>query len=116
MSIDSATMTLASSDDKPNPCETALDDYIKEREAILDRVRKLLIQHALLKRSPDEIDPDVALFGTGLGLDSLDVVEVVIGVEIEFGIKFPNEDERMTAMRSVGALVDLIMHQQGRLP
>jgi acyl carrier protein len=43
-------------------------------------------------------------------------VEVVIGVEIEFGIKFPNEAERMTAMRSVGALVDLIMGQHGSLP
>ena len=114
MSVASVIMTTGSTDDKP--CENSLDDYIKEREAVLDRVRKLLIQHALLKRSPDEIDPDVALFGTGLGLDSLDVVEVVIGVEIEFGIKFPNEAERMTAMRSVGALVDLIMHQQGRLP
>jgi acyl carrier protein len=106
----------SSTDDKPIRGEIALDDYIKERAAVLDRVRKLLIQHALLKRSPDEIDPDVALFGTGLGLDSLDVVEVVIGVEIEFGIKFPNEAERMTAMRSVGALVDLIMGQHGRLP
>ena len=97
-------------------CDAALADYIKEREAILDRVRKLLIQHALLKRAPDEIDPDVALFGTGLGLDSLDVVEVVIGVEVEFGIKFPGDEERMTVMRSVGALVDLIMREQGRLP
>ncbi|MBK9263432.1 MAG: acyl carrier protein [Polyangiaceae bacterium] len=96
--------------------EPPLADYISQREDILDRVRKLLIQHALLNRSPDEIDPDVALFGTGLGLDSLDVVEVVIGVEVEFGIKFPNEEERMSAMRSVGALVDLIMRQQGRLP
>jgi acyl carrier protein len=103
-------------DDKPISCDTALAAYIQEREAVLDRVRKLLIQHALLKRAPDEIDPDVALFGTGLGLDSLDVVEVVIGVEVEFGIKFPNEGERMIAMRSVGALVDLIMREQGRLP
>ena len=102
--------------DEPIPRDAALEAYLEEREAILERVRKLLIHHALLKRAPDEIDPDVALFGTGHGLDSLDVVEVVIGVEIEFGIKFPTEDERMTAMRSVGALVDLIMRQQGRLP
>lgn len=116
MSIDAPNATSVLSSDKPIPCDTAVAEYIKEREAVLDRVRKLLIQHALLKRAPDEIDPDVALFGTGLGLDSLDVVEVVIGVEVEFGIKFPNEGERMTAMRSVGALVDLIMGQQGRLP
>lgn len=111
-------MTLESTNglyDQPIQLDGSLAEYIKERESILERVRHILIQHALLKRSPDEIDPDVALFGTGLGLDSLDVVEVVIGIEVEFGIKFPSEEERMTAMRSVGALVDLVMRQQGRL-
>lgn len=86
-----------------------LGGYLRRREQVLGRVRQLLIASLELPRGPDEIDPDTALFGTGLGLDSVDAVEVVIGFELEFGIRLSDVDERRRALRSVNALVDVVM-------
>ena len=83
--------------------------YLQRRERALDRVRRLLIVSLELPREIDEIDPDTSLFGTGLGLDSVDAVEIVIGLETTFGIKLTDPDERRSALRSVNALVDVVM-------
>jgi acyl carrier protein len=87
----------------------ALDAYLRRREQVLTKVRHLLIASLELPRDADEIDPDTALFGTGMGLDSVDAVEVVIGLETEFGIRLTDADERRRALRSVNALVDTVM-------
>ena len=89
----------------------ALDAYLRRREQVLSKVRHLLIASLELERAADEIDPDTALFGTGMGLDSVDAVEVVIGLETEFGLRLTDADERRRALRSVNALVDFVMAQ-----
>jgi acyl carrier protein len=86
-----------------------LEGYLRRREEVLAKVRHLLIASLELERGADEIDPDTALFGTGMGLDSVDAVEVVIGLETEFGIRLSDPDERRRALRSVNALVDFVM-------
>ena len=85
---------------------------IARREEVLEKVRRMLIVALRLKRDPDEIDPDTPLFGTGLGMDSLDAVEVVIALEVEFGIQVSDPVERKQTLRSVGSLVDLIVAHQ----
>ena len=42
--------------------------------------------------SPDEIDPDARLFGEGLGLDSLDMLELSMAVEQKYGVKLRSDD------------------------
>ena len=86
-----------------------LDAYCQQREAVLAGVRRLLIASLDLQCPPEEIDPDTALFGTGLGLDSVDAVEVIIALEIEFGVKLNEELTRRLALRSVNALVDTVL-------
>jgi acyl carrier protein len=88
--------------------QESLNDYLRRREEALDKVRRLLIVSLDLPREVDEIDPDTSLFGTGLGLDSVDAVEIVIGLETTFGIKLTDPDERRRALRSVNALVDVV--------
>jgi acyl carrier protein len=90
--------------------------YLRVREHALDEVRRLLIVSVQLPCAPDEIDPDTALFGTGLGLDSLDAVEIVIGLETDLGVKLEGEGARRRALRSVNALVDAVLQQRGVLP
>jgi acyl carrier protein len=85
-----------------------LAQTIARREEILEKVRRMLIVSLRLKRDPSEIDPDTALFGTGLGMDSLDAVEVVIALEVDFGIRVADPIERKLSLRSVSSLVDLI--------
>lgn len=94
----------------PSPTNPAdLERFIARREAILDRVRKLLVERLHVEREPDTIDPDTPLFGTGLGLDSVDAVEMVVSLEDAFGLKLPDDALGRRVMRTVGKLVDLVI-------
>jgi acyl carrier protein len=86
-----------------------LDSYIARREDVLARVRKLLVDRLHVEREPDAIDPDTPLFGTGLGLDSVDAVEMVVSLEDTFGLKLPDDALGRRVMRTVGKLVDLVL-------
>ncbi|HUJ27312.1 MAG TPA: phosphopantetheine-binding protein [Myxococcales bacterium] len=87
----------------------ALASAIARREQVLARIRRMLIVSLGLQREPDEIDPDTSLFGTGLGIDSVDAVEIVVALEIDFGVKLTDPVQRRIALRSVNTLVDLVV-------
>jgi acyl carrier protein len=91
--------------------EPGVAAYLERREQMLARIRRLLIVSLGLRREPDEIDPDTSLFGTGLGIDSVDAVEIVVALEIEFGVKLQDPVLRRLALRSVNSLVDLVLAQ-----
>lgn len=90
-----------------------LAQYVQNRARVLGEVRRLIIASVDLERDPEEIDPDTPLFGTGLGLDSLDAAEVIIAVEVDLGIRLDGREQQMLAVRSVNALVDFVMAARG---
>ncbi len=73
---------------------------------VLERVRRLLIEQLHLQREPDEIDPDSVLFATGLGLDSVDAVELTVAIETEFGVQIPDNEKSRAIFRTVNSVVD----------
>ncbi|MBI2570569.1 MAG: acyl carrier protein [Candidatus Schekmanbacteria bacterium] len=58
--------------------------------------------------TPDRIDDDAPLFGTGLGLDSIDALELVVGIEEAFGVEIGDEQVGKEAFASVSSLVSFI--------
>lgn len=58
--------------------------------------------------TPDQIDDDAPLFGTGLGLDSIDALELVVMLEQNYGIVIKDIEEGRPAFRSVRALADFV--------
>jgi acyl carrier protein len=88
---------------------TELSDYIASREAVLDRVRRLLRETMKLRLEPEAIDPDAPLFGTGLGMDSVDAVELVVQLDAVFGLKLADSLFVSSKMRTVNTIVDAIM-------
>ncbi len=82
---------------------------IAARQAVLAQVRAILIDDLKVRREPDEIDPDTAIFGSGLGLDSVDAVELLVSLESKLGVRPPDEAHSRVAMRTVNTLVDLVL-------
>ena len=78
---------------------------LAHRKTLTRRVHALLIQTSGLSLQPDEIDPDAPLFGSGLGLDSVDAVELVVAIEREFGLRLPDR-YRPLSLRSPNAIID----------
>lgn len=58
--------------------------------------------------TPEQIDDTAPLFGTGLGLDSIDALELVVMMEKHYGIIIKGIEEGGPAFRSVRALADFI--------
>ena len=86
--------------------------YAGQRKDLTHRLKKTLVERLDLDRQTDEIPDDCLLFGVGLGLDSVDALEIVVAVEGEFGIRV--EDGDMKDIRSVNSIVDLILSRRTR--
>jgi acyl carrier protein len=83
--------------------------YIERRAQTLGRVRAVLIEALHIQREPDELDADAPLFGTGLALDSVDAVELVVSVETAFGVPFPEGAGARPVLRTLNTLVDHLL-------
>ncbi len=80
-----------------------------ERDQIVERARRLVVSGLRLEIDPAAIVEDAPIFGEGLGLDSIDALELVVLVEEEFGVAVPDEDAARQAFASLGALADYII-------
>ncbi len=58
--------------------------------------------------SPQDITRDTRFFAEGLGLDSIDVLELVVAIEQKWGVKIDNKELGQKVLVSVGSLLDYI--------
>jgi acyl carrier protein len=75
-------------------------------EQLHDSVKRLIVEALMLEDlEPAQIDEQAPLFGEGLGLDSIDALELAIAIDKKFGVKIEAEDERNKEIfRSVASL------------
>ncbi len=70
-------------------------------------IKELIVKELNLEgRDPSSIQDDDPLFGEGLGLDSLDALQLAMSVEEKFGVRIPEGDAARSIFRSVAALAD----------
>ena len=78
-------------------------------KTIASRLRRLIVDALHLPGiAPDEIADDEPLFGEGLGLDSIDALELAVAMEKEFGIRVRNHEVEREAFTSVRTLVAFV--------
>ncbi|HEY3053766.1 MAG TPA: phosphopantetheine-binding protein [Thermoanaerobaculia bacterium] len=73
------------------------------------KLKELLIERLKFEdMTPEDIPDDEPLFGGGLGLDSIDALEIVVMLESEFGIKVKNETSARDSFRSISTLANYV--------
>jgi acyl carrier protein len=81
-------------------------------ELILKLKEDIITMLNLLELTPEEIETEAPLFGDGLGLDSIDAMELVMYLEKNYGIKIENPKEARKIFASVKALAEYIVESQ----
>jgi acyl carrier protein len=72
-------------------------------------LKRLIVGELNLKgRDPDTIEDDAPLFGAGLGLDSLDALQLAMSIEEKMGVRIPEGEEARAIFVSVRSLADHI--------
>lgn len=83
---------------------------------LVEELKALLIDGLRLEEvTPDDIDPAAALFGGGLGLDSIDALEIGVLLDRRYGVKITSGDERNPQIfASLDALAEFVAAQRTR--
>jgi acyl carrier protein len=80
-----------------------------EKEALKQQLKKQIIAFLnLTPLTPEEIKDDDPLFGDGLGLDSIDSLELIVLLKKEYGITIQDPKEGRKALVDVNTMVDYI--------
>jgi acyl carrier protein len=78
-------------------------------EELIKEIKTNIIEVLNLEdMTPEDIENDAPLFGEGLGLDSIDVLELIVMMEKEYGIKLKNPAEGKEIFKSINVMAQYI--------
>lgn len=78
-------------------------------DSLKEQIKELLVENLMLKVGKEEITDDLPLFGPeGLGLDSIDALELVVALEKAFGVTLSNSEAAKSALKSVNSIAAYI--------
>lgn len=78
------------------------------------QIKEMMVKNLMLQITADQIADDAPLFGpNGIGLDSIDALELAVGLEKNFGVSVPNADVAAQVLRSVNSIHDYIVEKRG---
>jgi acyl carrier protein len=87
----------------------------KTRESLRAELKAMIVRELNLEgRDPASIVDGAPLFGDGLGLDSLDALQLAMSVEEHYGVRIPEGPDGRAAFRSVDALAEWIETHPGK--
>ncbi len=79
------------------------------QEDLINQVKQLIIDSLRIEgMKPDDIETDAPLFGEGLGLDSIDALQLVVAMEKDFGVVVPDAATGTVVFQSVRSMAQYI--------
>ena len=79
---------------------------------LIEKIKQLIITRLkLVDMTSEMIGTDASLFGEGLGLDSIDALELVLGLEKEFGVVIPDAEVGKKVFQSVRTMAQYVLEQ-----
>ena len=78
-------------------------------EDLKQELKKLLVEHLNLNDvNPTDIGDDQPIFGEGLGLDSIDALEVIVMLQQHYGLRLTKADNGQKVLHSVASMAEYI--------
>lgn len=81
-------------------------------DPLVPELARKLVETLGLDLAPETVDPDAPLIGAGLGIDSIDTLELVVLIEKDYGVKIDNRAAGVEAFASLNALAAFIRQRQ----
>ena len=81
-------------------------------DLILELKEKIIDVLNLEEMTPDDINADAALFGEGLGLDSIDALELIVLMEKDYCIKLANPSEGKSIFKSIRTIAEYVKNHR----
>ena len=75
-----------------------------DAEELKAQIREMLIQNLMLQVSAEEITDATPLFGEGLGLDSVDALQIVVALDKQFGLKIKDPEVAKQVLQNVNTI------------
>ena len=79
-----------------------------EQSDLKQKIKEILIEELMLQEEVSEIGDDMPLFGEGLGLDSVDALQLVVALEKNFGLKVGDAEKAKRILQNVNSIATAI--------
>jgi len=73
-----------------------------------EQIRQMIITDLMLQVKPEEITDEMPLFGEGLGLDSVDALQLVVALDKNFGLKIEDAEVAKSILKSVSSITEAV--------
>ena len=85
-------------------------------DTLKDEIKRAIVESLRLPIPVEEIGDSTSLFGEGLGLDSIDVLELVLEMERRFGVSITDDETGQRVLRSVDTIAEFIVSERAKKP
>jgi len=85
---------------------------MREREEIKRELKEMIIEVLSLEDiTPDDIEDEAPLFVEGLGLDSIDALELVVALDKKYQVKVDTEEKGRKVLQSINSIADFLIER-----
>jgi acyl carrier protein len=82
---------------------------MEDENALKQRIKNMMVENLMLQVTADQIKDEQPLFGPGsLGLDSVDALQLVVGLDKNFGLKIADPSAAKVVLQSVNTIAEAV--------